>query len=94
MMPINGLPRSRRPRCPPPSATAPTTDKQAYKAALGFEQMLLGQLVKAMLPKAARSAEGPYARADAGRASPTALVADGGLGLAAAALSIQEGCAS
>ena len=36
-------------------------DKKAYKAALGFEQMLLGQLVKEMLPKDAPLAEGPYA---------------------------------
>jgi hypothetical protein len=34
-------------------------DKQAYKAALGFEQVLLGQLVKEMTASTPSLSEGP-----------------------------------
>ena len=54
--------RSPRPRCPPPCATAPPATSRPTQAALGFEQVMLGQLVKAMVPEdTGPLAEGPYA---------------------------------
>jgi Rod binding domain-containing protein len=55
-------------------------DKEAYKAALGFEQVLLGQLVKSMAAEGPLS-EGPYA-GHVQEALSSGLVANGGLGLA------------
>ena len=57
-----------------------TADKKAYKAALGFEQVLLGQLVKSMAADGPLS-EGPYA-APVQDALSSGLVDNGGLGLA------------
>ena len=69
-----------------------TADKKAYKAALGFEQLLVGQLVGEMT-KNSSLAEGP--RADAVNDAMTqALESGGGLGLAPqlyAAMKLQEG---
>jgi Rod binding domain-containing protein len=57
------------------------TDKQAYKAALGFEQMLVGQMVKSMAGDSGALAAGPYA--DTMQTSLTSAVESaGGLGLA------------
>ena len=55
-------------------------DKEAYKAALGFEQVLLGQLVKSMASDGPLS-EGPYA-APVQDALSGGLISGGGLGLA------------
>jgi Rod binding domain-containing protein len=55
-------------------------DKEAYKAALGFEQVLLGQLVKSMASDGPLS-EGPYA-APVQDALSSGLIDNGGLGLA------------
>ena len=55
-------------------------DKEAYRAALGFEQVLLGQLVKTMAADGPLS-EGPYA-APVQDALSTGLIDNGGLGLA------------
>jgi len=56
-------------------------DKQAYKAALGFEQVLLGQLVKEMTASAPSLTDGP--RGDAVTDAMTdALANAGGIGLA------------
>jgi hypothetical protein len=81
-MSIDGLPEV-------PSAALPTSvrggsddDQQAYKAALGFEQILLGQLVDEMLPKDSTLTDGPYA-APVKDAFTSGLIADGGIGLAA-----------
>jgi Rod binding domain-containing protein len=61
--------------------TGSAADKQAYKAALGFEQMLLGQMVKSMTGDSGPLAEGPYA--DTMQTSLTsAIEGAGGLGLA------------
>ena len=74
-MSVAGLARRpRQPRCPPPSAPAPPTDKQAYKAALGFEQVLLGQLVQDDGPKAGAARRRPVRRDRCRTRSPTALV--------------------
>jgi Rod binding domain-containing protein len=56
-------------------------DKQAYKAALGFEQVLLGQLVKEMTASTPSLTEGP--RGDAVTDAMTeALTSAGGIGIA------------
>ena len=58
-----------------------TADKKAYKAALGFEQVMLGELVKAST-ESTPLAEGPYAGA-VNDAFSGALANAGGTGLAA-----------
>ena len=61
--------------------TGSEADKRAYKAALGFEQVLLGELVSEMTRSTPSLAEGP--RADAVNDAMTAsLAAAGGIGLA------------
>ena len=52
-----------------------------YKTALGFEQMLVGQLVKGMVGSTGELAEGPYASTMQDTLS-SALVGGRGLGLA------------
>ena len=54
-------------------------DKEAYRAAMGFEQVLLGTLVKSMVSDGPL-AEGPYA-APVQDAFTSSIVAGGGLGL-------------
>jgi Rod binding domain-containing protein len=52
-----------------------------YKSALGFEQMLVGELVKEMVPKDSELSDSPYASTMQQTLS-TALVGGQGLGLA------------
>ena len=59
--------------------TGTADDKQAYRAALGFEQVMLGTLTK-QLTEDSSLADGPYASA-VQDAFAGALVANGGLGL-------------
>jgi hypothetical protein len=80
-MSIPGLPAVPSSALPTEVRTGATADRDAYTAALGFEQMLLGQLVGEMMPEGALT-EGPYA-AHAQEAFATGLIADGGIGLAA-----------
>jgi hypothetical protein len=80
-MPINGLPQIPSTALPAAVRNGSDSDKQAYKAALGFEQILLNQLVGEMLPKGTLT-EGPYA-APMQEAFTSGLIADGGIGLAA-----------
>jgi hypothetical protein len=80
-MAINGLPAIPATALPAAVRNGSDEDKQAYKAALGFEQILLDQLVGEMLPKGTLT-EGPYA-APMQEAFTSGLIADGGIGLAA-----------
>ena len=80
-MAINGLPAVPTTALPAAVRNGSDDDKQAYKAALGFEQILLNQLVGEMLPKGTLT-EGPYA-APMQEAFTSGLIADGGIGLAA-----------
>ena len=80
-MAINGLPQIPSTALPAAVRNGSEDDKQAYKAALGFEQILLDQLVGEMLPKGTLT-EGPYA-APMQEAFTSGLIADGGIGLAA-----------
>jgi hypothetical protein len=57
-------------------------DQKDYRTALGFEQVLLGQLVQEMVPDDSELAQGPYA--DAVRDAFAQGITDaGGLGLGA-----------
>jgi Rod binding domain-containing protein len=58
-----------------------TQQKQDFKAALGFEQMLVGQLVKSMVGTDGPLAEGPYA-SEMQDTMSSALVGGTGFGLA------------
>jgi len=74
---------------PPVSNSALPADVRAqgteatknFKAALGFEQMLVGQLVKSMAGSTGELAEGPYASTMQDTLS-SALVGGRGLGIA------------
>jgi hypothetical protein len=69
------------PPLPPGVNATSRQDRDAYRAALGFEQMLLGELVKTMLPEGTLT-EGPYA-APVQDALTEGLVSAGGIGLGA-----------
>ena len=77
---LAGLPQVAESALPAAVRTGSAEDKEAYKAALGFEQVLLGQLVKSMASDGPL-AEGPYA-APVQDALSSGLIANGGLGLA------------
>ena len=78
---IDGLPEVPATALPAAVRSGTQGDKDAYKAALGFEQILLGQLVGDMLPEGTLT-EGPYAQ-PMKDAFTSGLIADGGIGLAA-----------
>lgn len=80
-MSIAGLPQVPSSALPTEVRNGTKADREAYTAALGFEQILLGQLVGEMMPEGALTG-GPYA-AHAQEAFATGLIADGGIGLAA-----------
>jgi len=61
--------------------TAGTQAVKDYKAALGFEQMLVGQLVKGMVGESSSLGEGPYASTMQDTLTST-LTTGQGLGLA------------
>ena len=77
---LSALPQVSEAALPADVRSGTAKDKEAYKAALGFEQVLLGQLVKSMAADGPLS-QGPYA-APVQDALSSGLVANGGLGLA------------
>ena len=77
-MSISGLPSVPSSALPTEVRNGSRADREAYSAALGFEQILLGQLVGELMPKT----DGPYA-AQMQESFATGLIADGGIGLAA-----------
>jgi hypothetical protein len=79
-MRIDGLPQVPETALPAAVRNGSAADKEAYRAALGFEQVLLGQLVKSMAGTTGPLAEGTYA-APAQEAFTAGLTANGGLGL-------------
>ena len=81
-MSIHGLPGVPVTALPAAVRNGTSDDKQAYKAALGFEQILLNTLVGEMVPKDSDLSEGPYA-APMQEAFANGLIANGGIGLAA-----------
>jgi hypothetical protein len=80
-MSIPGLPSVPSSALPTEIRTGSKADREAYTAALGFEQLLVSQLVGELMPENSIGA-GPYA-AHAQEAFATGLIADGGIGLAA-----------
>jgi Rod binding domain-containing protein len=90
--PLTGLPPIADSALPREIRDGSAADKKAYKAAMGFEQLLVGQLVQEMT-KGSSLAEGPRAGATTD-AMTDALTSAGGLGLADqlyAAMKLQEG---
>jgi len=81
MSTIGSLPTVSDAQLPADVRQAGTQAKTDFKTALGFEQMLVGQLVKEMTPKDGPMAEGPYAGTMQDTLT-TALVGGHGLGLA------------
>ena len=83
MTAISGLPTVADTALPADVRTGSTKAKENYKAALGFEQMLVQQLVQSMAGDDQDSplAQGPYA-STMQTALSDALTASGGLGLA------------
>jgi Rod binding domain-containing protein len=76
---MDGLPAISDALLPREVRSGSSADKQAYKAALGFEQVLLGELVKEMAPSLT---DGP--RGDAMQDAMTQALTDaGGVGVAA-----------
>jgi hypothetical protein len=75
---MDGLPAISDALLPREVRSGSSADKQAYKAALGFEQVLLGELVKEMSPALT---DGP--RGDAVQDAMTQALTDaGGIGIA------------
>jgi Rod binding domain-containing protein len=83
MTQISGLPAVPATALPADVRRGTTKDKENYKAALGFEQMLVQQVVQSMAgdDKDSPLAQGPYA-STMQTALSDALTANGGLGLA------------
>ena len=77
---IGGLPSVPDSALPADVRGAGKQDKEAYRAALGFERMLVGQVVASMTASGPL-AEGPYAQTVQDALSG-ALEGGGGLGLA------------
>jgi hypothetical protein len=80
-MSLPGLPIIADSALPVAVRTGTAADKRSFKAALGFEQMLVDQVVKSMAGDSGPLAEGPYAETMQTSLS-SALVGNGGLGLA------------
>jgi Rod binding domain-containing protein len=79
---LSGLPAVPDTALPAAVRSGSAEDKQRYAAALGFEQVMLGQLVQSMVPEDSGMAAGPYG--DAVRdAFAQGLAGSGGVGLAA-----------
>jgi hypothetical protein len=80
--PLGSLPLVPETALPASVRTGSAQDRQDYRTAMGFEQVLLGQLVQEMVPEDSEMAQGPYA--DAVRdAFAQGLTDAGGLGLGA-----------
>jgi hypothetical protein len=79
--PLSALPAVPESALPASVRSGSAADKKAYQAALGFEQMLLGELVKNMTTTGPM-AEGPHAQ-PLQDALTGALVAGGGIGVGA-----------
>jgi Rod binding domain-containing protein len=80
-MTVSGLPIVADAALPASVRSGSADDKKAFKTALGFEQMLIDQVVKSMAGDSGPLAEGPYAETMQSSLS-SALVGNGGLGLA------------
>ena len=77
----SGLPSVADSALPAAVRNGSATDKQAYKAALGFEQMLVEQMVQTMAGEDGPLSQGPYAQ-QMQTTLANAITGGGGLGLA------------
>lgn len=82
MNPVSGLPTVPETALPAAVRSGSAEDKRRYSAALGFEQVMLGQLVKEMIPEDSGLAAGPYGSA-VQDAFAQGIAGSGGVGLAA-----------
>ena len=80
-MSISGLPSVADSALPAAVRNGSATDKQAYKAALGFEQMLVEQMVQTMAGEDGPLSQGPYP-SQMQTTLASAITGAGGLGLA------------
>jgi hypothetical protein len=79
--PLNALPSIPETALPTSVRTGSAEDKQRYESALGFEQVMLGQLVEAIVPEDSSISDSPYAGA-VKDSFAQGLVNSGGIGLA------------
>jgi hypothetical protein len=79
--PLSALPQVADTALPREIREGSADDRKSYKAALGFERVLLDQLVDTMTESQPSLSEGPHAPAIRG-ALADAIVSQGGLGLA------------
>jgi Rod binding domain-containing protein len=82
---LSSLPSVADTALPADVRSGSAADKRAYKSALGFEQMLVSQLVKQAMPKDADEDQDPAAGTYQGQiqdAFAAAITTAGGLGLA------------
>ena len=78
---MSGLPAIADAALPAAVRAGSDAEKRAYRAALGFEQVLMGELVAEMTAASPSLSEGPRAGAITD-AMTAALAAAGGIGLA------------
>jgi hypothetical protein len=81
MNPLDTLPSVPDSALPAAVRSGSTADQEAYRSALGFEQVMLGQLVESIVPKDSALADSPYAGA-VKDSFAQGLVDAGGIGLA------------
>jgi Rod binding domain-containing protein len=79
--PLSGLPSIPDAALPAAVRSGSAADQQSYRSALGFEQVMLGQLVEALVPEGSALADSAYAGA-VKDAFAQGLVDSGGIGLA------------
>jgi Rod binding domain-containing protein len=80
--PLSSLPAVPETALPASVRSGSAQDKQDYAAALGFEQVLLKQVVSAIVPADSELADSPYASA-VQDAFAQGLTDSGGIGLGA-----------
>ena len=80
-MTMSGLPAVSDAALPASVRAGSASDKEAYKAALGFEQMLVEQMVSTMAGDSGPLSQGPYAE-QMQTTLAGAITGGGGLGLA------------
>jgi hypothetical protein len=80
--PLSSLPVVPETALPAAVREGSAEDRRSYEAALGFEQVLLAQVVKSIVPEDSELAGSPYASA-VQDAFAKGLTAAGGIGLGA-----------
>ena len=91
--PLGALPLVPETALPATVRSGTPNERQDYRAALGFEQVLLGELVQEMIPEDSDLAQGPYAGA-VRDAFAQGITDAGGLGLGAQLYETMRGTAA